>query len=160
MILELLWRKERCELRVGQFPYQPMTSARTQHGAGNELSFPLYLWCRCGNTLLVIRSSTHTFDNALTNALCSTINTTGEHNINYLLLDIISKYLTFHQVWKKIQNGLTNKATMISQGLHGRPWTSIRRAVRTKCQISCHRVGVEDSGPAYEVQYAQEYGIG
>ena len=109
-----------------------MTSARTRHGAGNELSFPLYLWCRCGNAFLVIRSSTHTFDNALH----STINTTGEYNINYLLLDIISEYLTFHQVWKKIENGLTNKATMMSQGLHRRPWTGIGRAVRTKCETS------------------------
>ncbi|SOV08005.1 uncharacterized protein UDID_17259 [Ustilago sp. UG-2017a] len=37
-----------------------------------------------------------TFDDALTNALCSTIDTTGEFNINYLILDIIREHHTFH----------------------------------------------------------------
>ncbi|KAJ1026137.1 hypothetical protein NDA18_003796 [Ustilago nuda] len=55
-----------------------------------------------------------TFDDALTNALCSTINTTGEYNINYLILDIIREHHMFHHVWKKIENGLTNEATAIS----------------------------------------------
>ena len=55
-----------------------------------------------------------TFDDALTNALCSTIDTTGEHNINYLIPDIIREHHTFHHVWKKIENGLTNEATAIS----------------------------------------------
>ncbi|SOV08316.1 uncharacterized protein UDID_17350 [Ustilago sp. UG-2017a] len=57
----------------------------------------------------------HTFDDALTNALRSTINTTGEFNINYLILDIIREHHTFHNVWKKIENGLTNEATAISR---------------------------------------------
>ncbi|SOV06222.1 uncharacterized protein UDID_19483 [Ustilago sp. UG-2017a] len=56
-----------------------------------------------------------TFDDALTNALCSTIDTTGEFNINYLILDIIREHHTFHNVWKKIENGLTNEATTISR---------------------------------------------
>ena len=54
-------------------------------------------------------------DDALTNALCSTFNTTGEFNINYLILDIIREHHTFHNVWKKIENGLTNEATAISR---------------------------------------------
>ena len=51
------------------------------------------------------------FDDALMNALRSTINTTGEFNINYLILDIIREHHTFPDVWKKIENGLTNEAT-------------------------------------------------
>ena len=35
----------------------------------------------------------------------------GEYNVNYLLLDIIREYLTFNQVWKKIENGLGSEAT-------------------------------------------------
>ena len=54
------------------------------------------------------------FDDALTNALHSTIDTTGEFNINYLILDIIREHHKFHNVWKKIENGLTNEATTIS----------------------------------------------
>ncbi|SOV01865.1 uncharacterized protein UDID_18825 [Ustilago sp. UG-2017a] len=57
----------------------------------------------------------HMFDDALTNALHSTIDTTGEFNINYLILDIIREHHTFHNVWKKIENGLTNEATAISR---------------------------------------------
>ncbi|SOV01892.1 uncharacterized protein UDID_18829 [Ustilago sp. UG-2017a] len=57
----------------------------------------------------------HTFDDALTNTLRSTIDTTGEFNINYLILDIIREHHTFHNVWKKIENGLTNEATTISR---------------------------------------------
>ncbi|KAJ1037629.1 hypothetical protein NDA11_001398 [Ustilago hordei] len=59
----------------------------------------------------------HTLNDTLTNALCRTIDTTGEHNINYLVLDIIREYLTFHQVWRKIENRLTNKATKTSHRL-------------------------------------------
>ncbi|CCF54957.1 hypothetical protein NDA11_005841 [Ustilago hordei] len=55
-----------------------------------------------------------TFDDALTNALCSTIDTTGEYNVNYLILDIIREHHMFHHVWKKIENGLTNEATATS----------------------------------------------
>ncbi|UTT96316.1 hypothetical protein NDA17_005636 [Ustilago hordei] len=54
------------------------------------------------------------FDDALTNAVHGTINTTGEYNINYLILDIIREYHTFHQIWKKIENGLTNEAIITS----------------------------------------------
>ncbi|SOV08787.1 uncharacterized protein UDID_17732 [Ustilago sp. UG-2017a] len=36
-------------------------------------------------------------------------------NINYLILDIIREHHTFHNVWKKIENGLTNEATTISR---------------------------------------------
>ena len=59
----------------------------------------------------------HTLDDALTNALCGMIDTTREHNINYLVLDVIREYLTFHQVWRKIENGLTNNATKTSHRL-------------------------------------------
>ncbi|CCF47995.1 hypothetical protein NDA11_005882 [Ustilago hordei] len=59
----------------------------------------------------------HTFDDALTNALHGTINTTIKYNVNYLILNIIREYHTFHQVWKKIENSLTNKATAISHQL-------------------------------------------
>ncbi|KAJ1589930.1 hypothetical protein NDA12_002239 [Ustilago hordei] len=34
-----------------------------------------------------------------------------EYNFNYLPLDIIREYLTFNQVWKKIENSLGSKAT-------------------------------------------------
>ncbi|SPC64808.1 uncharacterized protein UHOD_12116 [Ustilago sp. UG-2017b] len=51
------------------------------------------------------------FDDALTNAVRGTIDTVGEYNVDYLLLDIIREYLTFNQVWKKIENGLGNEAT-------------------------------------------------
>ncbi|SYW81977.1 uncharacterized protein UHO2_00462 [Ustilago hordei] len=56
----------------------------------------------------------HMFNDTLTNALCSTINTTREYNVNYLILNIIREHHTFHQVWKKIENGLTNEATTTS----------------------------------------------
>ncbi|KAJ1585817.1 hypothetical protein NDA11_006397 [Ustilago hordei] len=59
----------------------------------------------------------HSLDDALTNALCGTIDTTGEHNVNYLVLDVIKEYLTFHQVWRKIENSLMNEATKISHRL-------------------------------------------
>ncbi|CCF54874.1 uncharacterized protein UHO2_02201 [Ustilago hordei] len=41
----------------------------------------------------------------------STIDATGEYNVNYILLDTIKEYLTFNQVWKRIKNGLGSKAT-------------------------------------------------
>ncbi|SYW75210.1 uncharacterized protein UHO2_03604 [Ustilago hordei] len=56
-------------------------------------------------------------DDALINALHGTIDTTGEHNVNYLVLDVIKEYLTFNQVWRKIENGLTNEATKTSHRL-------------------------------------------
>ncbi|KAJ1035012.1 hypothetical protein NDA18_000617 [Ustilago nuda] len=56
-------------------------------------------------------------NNTLINALCGTIDTTGEHNVNYLILDVTKEYLTFHQVWRKIENRLTNKATKTSHRL-------------------------------------------
>ncbi|KAJ1044626.1 hypothetical protein NDA10_001302 [Ustilago hordei] len=56
-------------------------------------------------------------DDALINALRGTIDTTGEHNVNYLVLDVIKEYLTFNQVWRKIENGLTNEATKTSHRL-------------------------------------------
>ncbi|SOV08714.1 uncharacterized protein UDID_17702 [Ustilago sp. UG-2017a] len=51
------------------------------------------------------------FDDALAGVLRSTLDTEGEHNILYLLLDISKAYLTFHQTWKKIEKGLTSEAT-------------------------------------------------
>ncbi|SAM85358.1 uncharacterized protein UBRO_20898 [Ustilago bromivora] len=54
------------------------------------------------------------FDNALMNAVHGTIDTVGEYNVNYLLLDIIREYLTFSQVWSKIETGLGNEATRTS----------------------------------------------
>ncbi|CCF49739.1 hypothetical protein NDA11_005486 [Ustilago hordei] len=54
------------------------------------------------------------FDDALTNALHGTIDTIGECNVNYLLLDIIREYLTFHQVWSKIEARLGDEATRTS----------------------------------------------
>ncbi|SYW81670.1 uncharacterized protein UHO2_00179 [Ustilago hordei] len=56
-------------------------------------------------------------DDALINALHGTINTTGEYNVNYLVLDVIKEYLTFNQVWRKIENSLMNKATKTSHRL-------------------------------------------
>ncbi|SYW86587.1 uncharacterized protein UHO2_04084 [Ustilago hordei] len=56
-------------------------------------------------------------DDALINALHGTIDTTGEYNVNYLVLDVIKEYLTFNQVWRKIENGLTNEATKMSHRL-------------------------------------------
>ncbi|KAJ1042488.1 hypothetical protein NDA10_000703 [Ustilago hordei] len=58
-----------------------------------------------------------TLNDALINALCRTIDTTREHNVNYLVLDVIKEYLTFHQVWRKIENRLMNKATKTSHRL-------------------------------------------
>ncbi|SYW81677.1 uncharacterized protein UHO2_00183 [Ustilago hordei] len=40
------------------------------------------------------------FDDALTNALHGTIDTTGEHNVNYLIINIIREHHTFHQLGK------------------------------------------------------------
>ncbi|KAJ1020332.1 hypothetical protein NDA18_005928 [Ustilago nuda] len=54
------------------------------------------------------------FNDALTNTVHGTIDTTREYNINYLILDIIREHHTFSQVWKKIENGLTNEATATS----------------------------------------------
>ncbi|SYW77397.1 uncharacterized protein UHO2_07239 [Ustilago hordei] len=59
----------------------------------------------------------HSLDDALINALLGTIDTTGEYNVNYLVLDVIKEYLTFNQVWRKIENGLTNEATKTSHRL-------------------------------------------
>ncbi|SOV05241.1 uncharacterized protein UDID_17874 [Ustilago sp. UG-2017a] len=56
-------------------------------------------------------------NDALINALCGTIDTTREYNVNYLVLDVIKEYLTFNQVWRKIKNGLTNEATKTSHRL-------------------------------------------
>ncbi|SYW85391.1 uncharacterized protein UHO2_01637 [Ustilago hordei] len=56
-------------------------------------------------------------DDALINALHGTIDTTREHNVNYLVLDVIKEYLTFNQVWRKIENSLTNEATKTSHRL-------------------------------------------
>ncbi|SYW82942.1 uncharacterized protein UHO2_04865 [Ustilago hordei] len=59
----------------------------------------------------------HSLDDALINALHGTIDTTGEHNVNYLILDVIKEYLTFNQVWRKIENSLMNEATKTSHRL-------------------------------------------
>ncbi|SOV05388.1 uncharacterized protein UDID_18403 [Ustilago sp. UG-2017a] len=59
----------------------------------------------------------HSLDDALINALRGTIDTTGEYNVNYLILDVIKEYLTFNQVWRKIENSLTNEATKTSHRL-------------------------------------------
>ncbi|SYW74556.1 uncharacterized protein UHO2_01422 [Ustilago hordei] len=40
-----------------------------------------------------------------------------EYNVNYLVLDVIKEYLTFNQVWRKIENGLMNEATKTSHRL-------------------------------------------
>ncbi|SOV07964.1 uncharacterized protein UDID_17246 [Ustilago sp. UG-2017a] len=56
-------------------------------------------------------------NDALINALRGTIDTTREYNVNYLVLDVIKEYLTFNQVWRKIKNSLTNKATKTSHRL-------------------------------------------
>ncbi|SYW84126.1 uncharacterized protein UHO2_03323 [Ustilago hordei] len=59
----------------------------------------------------------HSLNDALINALHGTIDTTGEHNVNYLVLDVIKDYLTFNQVWRKIENSLTNEAIKTSHRL-------------------------------------------
>ncbi|KAJ1571493.1 uncharacterized protein UHO2_05212 [Ustilago hordei] len=56
-------------------------------------------------------------NDALINTLHGTIDTTGEYNVNYLVLDVIKEYLTFNQVWRKIENSLTNEATKMSHRL-------------------------------------------
>ena len=56
-------------------------------------------------------------NDALINALHGTIDTTGEYNVNYLILDVIKEYLTFNQVWRKNENSLTNEATKMSHRL-------------------------------------------
>ncbi|UTT87813.1 hypothetical protein NDA17_002374 [Ustilago hordei] len=56
-----------------------------------------------------------TFDNALVGVLRSTLDTKGEHNILYLLLNISKNHLTFHQAWKKIEKSLTSEAARTSQ---------------------------------------------
>ncbi|SYW74004.1 uncharacterized protein UHO2_00869 [Ustilago hordei] len=56
-------------------------------------------------------------DDALINALHGTIDSTGEYNVNYLVLDVIKEYLTFNQVWRKIKKSLMNEATKMSHRL-------------------------------------------
>ncbi|SOV06118.1 uncharacterized protein UDID_19409 [Ustilago sp. UG-2017a] len=56
-----------------------------------------------------------TFDDALVGVIRSTLDTEGEHNILYLLLDISKTYLTFHQTWTKIEKSLTSEATRTSR---------------------------------------------
>ncbi|SPC67766.1 uncharacterized protein UHOD_12056 [Ustilago sp. UG-2017b] len=56
-----------------------------------------------------------TFDNALVGFLRSTLNTKGEYNVLYLLLDISKNHLTFHQAWKKIERSLTSEAARTSR---------------------------------------------
>ncbi|KAJ1029114.1 hypothetical protein NDA18_002742 [Ustilago nuda] len=53
------------------------------------------------------------FDDALTNAVRGTIDTTGEYNTNYLILDIIREHHMFHQIWKKIENALTIRQSAV-----------------------------------------------
>ncbi|SOV08056.1 uncharacterized protein UDID_17272 [Ustilago sp. UG-2017a] len=50
-----------------------------------------------------------TFDDVLAGVLRSTLDTEGEYNTLYLLLDISKAYLTFHQTWKKVKKALTTK---------------------------------------------------
>ncbi|SOV03854.1 uncharacterized protein UDID_19339 [Ustilago sp. UG-2017a] len=56
-----------------------------------------------------------TFDNALVGVLRSTLDTEGEYNVLYLLLDISKNHLTCHQAWKKIERSLTSKAARTSR---------------------------------------------
>ncbi|KAJ1018419.1 hypothetical protein NDA18_006573 [Ustilago nuda] len=56
-----------------------------------------------------------TFDNALVGVLQSTLDTEGEYNVLYLLLDISKNHLTCHQAWKKIEKSLTSEAARTSQ---------------------------------------------
>ncbi|KAJ1591244.1 hypothetical protein NDA11_007524 [Ustilago hordei] len=56
-----------------------------------------------------------TFDNALVGVLRGTLDTEGEHNVLYLLLDISKNHLTFHQAWKKIKRSLTSEAARTSR---------------------------------------------
>ncbi|UTT91984.1 hypothetical protein NDA17_001265 [Ustilago hordei] len=56
-----------------------------------------------------------TFDNALVGVLRSTLDTEGEYNVLYLLLDISKNHLTCHQAWKKIERSLTSEAARTSQ---------------------------------------------
>ncbi|SOV01422.1 uncharacterized protein UDID_17657 [Ustilago sp. UG-2017a] len=56
-----------------------------------------------------------TFDNVLAGVLRSTLDTEGEYNTLYLLLDINKAYLTFHQTWKKVEKALTSEAARTSR---------------------------------------------
>ncbi|KAJ1584580.1 hypothetical protein NDA11_002924 [Ustilago hordei] len=56
-----------------------------------------------------------TFDNALVGVLRSTLDTEGEYNVLYLLLDISKNHLTCHQAWKKIERSLTSEAARTSR---------------------------------------------
>ncbi|SYW76540.1 uncharacterized protein UHO2_04781 [Ustilago hordei] len=56
-----------------------------------------------------------TFDNALVGVLRSTLDTEGEYNVLYLLLDISKNHLTCHQAWKKIEKSLTSEAARTSR---------------------------------------------
>ena len=55
-----------------------------------------------------------TFDNALVGVLRSTLDTEGEYNVLYLLLDISKNHLTCHQAWKKIERSLTSEVARTS----------------------------------------------
>ncbi|SOV03499.1 uncharacterized protein UDID_18688 [Ustilago sp. UG-2017a] len=56
-----------------------------------------------------------TFDNTLVGVLRSTLDTEGEYNVLYLLLDISKNHLTCHQAWKKIERSLTSEAARTSR---------------------------------------------
>ncbi|SOV02711.1 uncharacterized protein UDID_18007 [Ustilago sp. UG-2017a] len=56
-----------------------------------------------------------TFDNTLVGVLQSTLDTEGEYNVLYLLLDISKNHLTCHQAWKKIERSLTSEAARTSR---------------------------------------------
>ena len=83
-----------------------------------------------------------TFDDALMNALHGTINTIGECNVNCLLLDIIRDYLTFHQVWSKIEARLGDKAV---RGLATETQVGLfRYSVTIKlCDSYCLSIGLD-----------------
>ncbi|SOV04878.1 uncharacterized protein UDID_17223 [Ustilago sp. UG-2017a] len=56
-----------------------------------------------------------TFDNTLVGVLRSTLDTKGEYNVLYLLLDISKNHLTCHQAWQKIERSLTSEAARTSR---------------------------------------------
>ncbi|SOV08375.1 uncharacterized protein UDID_17364 [Ustilago sp. UG-2017a] len=83
------------------------------------------------------------FEDALAGVLRSTLDAEGEHNILSLLLDISKAYLTFHQTWKKIENGLTSEATRTSLSAVARLKSGIGSCINTitysveLCDIAC-----------------------
>ncbi|SOV06192.1 uncharacterized protein UDID_19432 [Ustilago sp. UG-2017a] len=95
------------------------------------------------------------FDDALTNALHGTINTTGEYNVNYLILDIIREYHTFHQMFNSDAGKLIQEIRLIrtKSGLLGKPFADdILFSALQKCTIR-HPVYKETVATIHQISF-------